>query len=110
MAEAVIVEEQDLELVLVLELLIEPVADRAVEHLVGLVVAGDQIRHEKDAHFRKDRRRGAAGITHRDVAGFHRIDDFQLLGQQRAAMKFHDELALRALGHFFRHRRECDRR
>src|SRR5437762_11989950 len=38
----IIVEEQDLELVLVLELLIEPVADRAVEHLIGLVVAGDQ--------------------------------------------------------------------
>src|SRR6266566_1823776 len=42
MPETVIVEEQDLELVFVLKLLVEPVADRAVEHLVGLVIAGDQ--------------------------------------------------------------------
>ncbi len=78
----------------ILELLVEPLADLAVEHLVGLVVAGDEIGHEKDAHLREHRRGGAAGIAHRDVAGFDRVDDLELLGEERPAVKLHDELAL----------------
>jgi hypothetical protein len=90
--------------------LVEPLADLAVEHLVGLVVAGDQIGHEKDAHFREHRRRGAARVAHRDIAGFDRVDDLELLGQQGAAVELHRQLALRALGHLLGHRGKCHRR
>jgi hypothetical protein len=90
--------------------LVEPLADLAVEHLVGLVVAGDQIGHEEDAHFREHRRRGAARVAHRDIAGFDRVDDFELLGQQGAAVELHRKLALRALGHLLGHRGKRHRR
>ena len=110
MAEAVVVEEQHLELVFLLELLVEPATNLAVEQLVGLIVAGDQIGHEKDAHLGEHRRRGAARIAHRDIAGFDRVDDLELLGQQRAAVELHDQFALRALGHLFRHLDEGDGR
>jgi hypothetical protein len=93
MAEAVIVKAQDLELVFVLKLPVEAVADRPVEHLVGLVIALYEIGHQKDAHLREHRRGGATRVAYRDVAGFDRIDDLELLGQQRTGVKFDLEAA-----------------
>src|SRR5258708_22870717 len=97
MAEAVIVKTQDLEFVLVLELTVQAVADRAVEHPVGLIVALDEIRHEKNTHLGKHGRGGPARVADRNVAGFDGIDYLELLGQERPGVEFDLELAPCAL-------------
>ena len=94
MSEAIIVKTQDLELVLVLELTVQAVADHAVEHPVGLIVALDEIRHEKNTHLGKYGRGGSTRVADRNVAGFDGIDDLELLGQERPGVKFDFELAL----------------
>src|SRR5437868_7529002 len=97
MAEAVIVKAQDLELVFVLKLAVEAIAYRPVEHLVGLVVALDEIGHEKDAHLREHGRGGATRVADRDVARFDRVDDLELFGEQRTRVKLYLEAAARLL-------------
>jgi hypothetical protein len=59
-----------------------------------LIVALDEIRHEKDAHLGKHGRGSSARVADRNVAGFDGIDDRELLGQQRTRVEFNFELAL----------------
>src|SRR6516164_690539 len=66
MAEAVIVKAKDFQLVFVLKLPVEAVADRPVEHFVGLVVALDEVGDEKDTHLGEYGRGGAPRVANRD--------------------------------------------
>src|SRR5665647_2991717 len=68
MPEAVIVIATHLEFVFVLDLLVELVADPAVEHGVGGGIILHQIGHEQRAHLRKNGRGSARRASHRDAA------------------------------------------
>src|SRR5438876_4926560 len=100
---AVVVEEQHLELVLLLELLIEALADLAVEHGVSGIVVLHQIWDEEHTHLREDGRRRTGRTANSDVAGLDGIHDLQFLRDQRAAMEFYGECAvgprIELLGH-----------
>ena len=94
MTEAVVIIAHHLELVFVLDLFGELVADPPVEHGVGRSVILHQIGHEQRAHFGKHGGGGAGGTAHRDAAGFDRVHDFQLLRDQGLAEELHLERAV----------------
>ena len=109
MAEAVIEIAEHLELVVVLDLLAELVADLAVEHGVGRGIVLHQIGHQQRAHLRKHGGGGARRAAHRDAAGLDRVHDLQLLRDQGLAEELHVERALGARGDFLGHPVERDR-
>ena len=109
MAEAVIEIAQHLELVVVLDLFADVVADLAVEHGVGRGIILHQIGHEQRAHFRKYGCGGARGAAHRDASRFDRVHDLELLRDQGFAEELHVKRAFRLRGCFLRHPVERDR-
>src|SRR5207249_2758620 len=67
--EAVVVEEHDLQLVLLLEGLVEVPPDLAVEHGVGVVVVADEERREEHAHLRENGAGGPARVAEGNPGG-----------------------------------------
>jgi hypothetical protein len=89
MAEAIVEIAEHLELVVVLDLLADLVADPPVEHGVGRSIILHQIRHEQRAHFRKYGCGGARRAAHRDASRFDRVHDLELLRDQGFAEELH---------------------
>ena len=99
MSEAIVEEVEHLQLVFLLERLIERIADLAVHHGVSLGVVLDEVGHQQGAHLWEYGRRRAGRTADRDVADLDRVHDLHFLGEQRAAVEAHVELALAAFVH-----------
>ena len=109
-AEAVVEEEQDLDLVLLLERLVEVLADLAVEHRVGVLVVTHQVRRQEDAHLGEHGRGGADRAADGDVARLDGVHDLELLVQERPAVEDHVDRPVGAPRDLFGHELRARRR